>query len=406
MPSVKRIFDIVFASLGLLVLGPLLLLVAAVVKGSDGGPIFYRQKRVGQFGRIFWIYKIRSMKVNADQMGPSVTQGRDPRITRIGALLRKAKLDELPQLWNVLRGDMSFVGPRPEVPRYVERYTPAQREMLQYKPGITDLASLLFRNEEDLLRTAANVEDFYVRHCLPKKIELNRRYAEEANLAHDIWIILQTLCPYWLSTILIYGIILTVSLWVASLLRFDFNIPLDETSRLVRGYAWIVPVQLLLLLWRQHFTGLLSYFSVLEARQLATALGLSAAVEYVVWLISNGSLAPPRSVIVIQCLVAFLALGAARFGLRQMRVRSAAGQVEVTGGPRRIAIIGADETGGNLAVALADGSDQGSQVVAFFDDDPTTWHKQIHGVPVVGMPENIMAGEWLEKIDEVVLAIP
>ena len=195
-PTAKRLYDLCFATLGLLVLGVPLLLIACAVKLSDFGPVFFKQQRVGQRGRLFWIWKFRSMVVNADRLGLSVTRDRDPRITRVGRMLRKTKLDELPQLWNVFRGDMSFVGPRPEVPRYVERYTTAQREILKLKPGITDLATLEFRDEESLLAAAGDVETFYVEHCVPRKIELNLLYAAKASLWQDTLIILQTLCPW------------------------------------------------------------------------------------------------------------------------------------------------------------------------------------------------------------------
>lgn len=191
----KRVYDLLFSTIGLLVLGLPLLAIAAVVKRSDNGPAFYKQQRVGRYGRLFWIWKFRTMVVNADQLGPGVTKDGDPRITRVGRFLRKTKLDELPQLWNVFRGDMSFVGPRPELPRYVERYTEAQREILRLKPGITDLATLQFRNEEDLLRKAPDVERFYLEHCVPRKIELNLIYARKAGVLADTWIILQTLFP-------------------------------------------------------------------------------------------------------------------------------------------------------------------------------------------------------------------
>ena len=133
------------------------------------------------------------MVVNAESLGVPLTKREDLRITRIGRFLRKTKLDELPQLWNVVVGDMSLVGPRPEVPRYVQRYTPSQREILNLKPGITDLASIVFRDEESLLCGVDNMEEFYIRYCIPKKIELNRQYAAHAGLLSDARIILRTL---------------------------------------------------------------------------------------------------------------------------------------------------------------------------------------------------------------------
>lgn len=188
----KRLFDLFFSTLGLIFLSPVFLLLALLVKLSDGGPVFFWQQRVGQGGELFWILKFRSMVLNAERLGLSVTKDGDPRITRIGRFMRKTKLDELPQLWNVWRGEMSLVGPRPEVPRYVAKYTEAQRRVLALKPGITDLATLEFRNEEDLLKTADNVEEFYMQYCVPRKIELNLAYAQRANLWEDTKIILRT----------------------------------------------------------------------------------------------------------------------------------------------------------------------------------------------------------------------
>jgi lipopolysaccharide/colanic/teichoic acid biosynthesis glycosyltransferase len=189
----KRLFDLCFAGWGLVILGPVLLVLAILVKLADRGPVLFRQQRVGQGERLFWILKFRSMVVDAERLGLSVTKDGDARITRIGRFLRKTKLDELPQLWNVLCGEMSFVGPRPEVPRYVTKYSEAQKRVLALKPGITDLATLEFRNEEELLRMAPDTEQFYLAYCVPRKIELNLTYAESASRWQDTKIILRTL---------------------------------------------------------------------------------------------------------------------------------------------------------------------------------------------------------------------
>ena len=258
----KRLFDIVCAFIGLLLLLPLGLLLALLVKLSDGGPVFYGQMRIGQFGKPFRIRKFRSMVRDADKMGLAVTKEEDPRITWIGRFLRKSKLDELPQLWNVLIGEMSFVGPRPEVPRYVEHYTSEQRSILNFKPGITDLATLRFRNEEALLSGAADVEGFYLRYCLPKKIDLNREYAEHAGFLQDIWIILQTLCPYWVGVLLIYAGALVGSYWLCYQLRSDFQMAPRDYDEFRRCLPWMILPQIVLLFWRGQLRGLLCYFSI------------------------------------------------------------------------------------------------------------------------------------------------
>jgi lipopolysaccharide/colanic/teichoic acid biosynthesis glycosyltransferase len=189
----KRAFDLFWSVLGLVVLSPLLLLVAILVKLEDGGPVFFRQVRIGRGGHPFRIWKFRTMVVDAERQGRAITVGQDRRITRIGRYLRSTKLDEFPQLLNVLAGEMSLVGPRPEVPRYVDHYTEAQRAILGLRPGITDLASIKYRNESDLLGQAEDPEATYVQVVLPDKIRINLAYAEGAGVGSDFLVILATL---------------------------------------------------------------------------------------------------------------------------------------------------------------------------------------------------------------------
>ena len=189
----KRAMDIVLSACALAALWPLLLLIALAIWIDDPGPVFYRQVRVGRNGKTFRIFKFRSMVMDADKKGLAITVGRDSRITRVGAVLRKTKLDELAQLFNVLLGQMSFVGPRPEVPKYVELYTPYQRQVLLVRPGITDYASIAYRNENDLLAGAPNPEAMYIEQIMPDKIELNMKYLREISPLADIRLILKTI---------------------------------------------------------------------------------------------------------------------------------------------------------------------------------------------------------------------
>ena len=189
----KRAMDIVLSACALAILWPLLLLIALAIWIDDPGPVFYRQVRVGRNGKTFRIFKFRSMVMDADKKGLAITVGRDSRITRVGAVLRKTKLDELVQLLNVLFGQMSFVGPRPEVPKYVELYTPYQRQVLLVRPGITDYASIAYRNENDLLAGAPNPETMYIEQIMPDKIELNMKYLREISPLADIRLILKTI---------------------------------------------------------------------------------------------------------------------------------------------------------------------------------------------------------------------
>ena len=188
----KRAVDLLLALLLLVLLAPVWLLVAAAVWLEDRGTVFYRQERVGRHGRLFRIWKFRTMRVNADRIGPLITAAGDPRITRVGRHLRKWKLDEVPQLLNVLVGEMSFVGPRPEVKRYVDLYTAEQRRVLELRPGITDEASIAFCDEEALLAAAPDRERFYLEHCIPRKIALNLVYAGRAGVIADFGVMFRT----------------------------------------------------------------------------------------------------------------------------------------------------------------------------------------------------------------------
>lgn len=191
--ALKRAMDIAISGAALCVLWPVLLLIALAIVIDDPGPVFYRQVRVGRGGKEFRIFKFRTMVVDADRKGLQITVGRDSRITRMGALLRKTKLDELAQLLNVFLGQMSFVGPRPEVPRYVAMYTPYQRQVLLVRPGITDYASIAYRNENDLLAGADDPERMYVEEIMPAKLELNMKYLRRVSPLEDIRLIFMTI---------------------------------------------------------------------------------------------------------------------------------------------------------------------------------------------------------------------
>ena len=190
----KRLFDLLGATLALALLASPMLLVALLIKVDGPGPVFFRQDRVGRFGRVFRIRKFRTMVADAPQRGPALTVGADPRITRSGQWLRRTRLDELPQLIDVLLGHMSLVGPRPEVPKYVEHYPPALRDRaLAVRPGITDPSSLAFLDEAELLAAAADPEREYIEHILPRKLQAAADYAASASLWTDLQVIARTL---------------------------------------------------------------------------------------------------------------------------------------------------------------------------------------------------------------------
>ena len=188
----KRLFDIIVSACGLLVLSPVFLIMAIWIKQDSNGPVFYRQVRVGRHNKDFRIFKFRSMRVGADKGSLVTIGGRDPRITRSGYFIRKYKLDEFPQLINVLLGEMSVVGPRPEVRHYVNYWTPEQMHILDVRPGITDPASIKFRNENELMEKAEDPEDYYINVIMQEKIKLYLGYIQNASCWYDIKLIFKT----------------------------------------------------------------------------------------------------------------------------------------------------------------------------------------------------------------------
>ena len=188
----KRIFDIVASGFGLIVLSPLFLILAIWIKLDSKGPVFYRQVRVGRGNKDFRIFKFRSMSVGADKGSLVTIGGHDPRVTRSGYFIRKFKFDELPQLINVLVGDMSLVGPRPEVRHYVDYWTPEQMHVLDVRPGITDPASIKFRNENELMEKAEDPEKYYIEVIMQEKIKLYLEYVEKHNFFYDLGLIFKT----------------------------------------------------------------------------------------------------------------------------------------------------------------------------------------------------------------------
>lgn len=191
----KRLFDIVFSFLGLIFLSWLFIIIALAVGLTSKGGVFYKQKRVGRYNKDFVLYKFRSMKVDSDKKSLITIGNRDSRITSVGYFIRKYKLDELPQLLNVFKGDMSFVGPRPEVRYYVDMYTDDQKKVLDFRPGITDPASIAYRNENELLSTKDNPKEYYIQVVMPDKIRINLQYQAKRTFFSDIKIIFLTIFP-------------------------------------------------------------------------------------------------------------------------------------------------------------------------------------------------------------------
>lgn len=188
----KRLFDVIAAAMGLAILSPLWVVIGVTIKLEDGGPVLYEARRVGLQGDIFRLFKFRTMVMNADKIGAAITAQNDPRVTKIGRFLRKTKLDELPQLFNVLKGDMSLVGPRPEDPSYVALYTEEQKKILNVRPGITSAASLAYRHEEQLL-SGLDWETTYKTQVMPAKLAIDLEYLSRRTFWADLELIFKTI---------------------------------------------------------------------------------------------------------------------------------------------------------------------------------------------------------------------
>lgn len=190
---IKRVFDFFAALIGIILISPVLIVVCVAIKLDSSGKIMFLQKRVGKDEKEFYIYKFRTMVTDAEKLGKQITVGNDNRITKVGAFLRKYKIDELPQLFNVLKGDMSLVGPRPEVPKYVALYSEEQKKVLSVRPGITDLASLRYSDENEILGKVDNPEEHYINVIMQDKLGLNLEYIKKSNLFFDISLIIKTI---------------------------------------------------------------------------------------------------------------------------------------------------------------------------------------------------------------------
>jgi lipopolysaccharide/colanic/teichoic acid biosynthesis glycosyltransferase len=190
---IKRSFDLIMSFIGLILVSPFFLIISVLIKMDSNGPVFFKQVRVGRYEKNFKILKFRTMVTDAEKRGAQITVGRDSRITRVGHFLRKSKLDELPQLINVFKGDMSLVGPRPEVPKYTQYYNKNQKRIFEIRPGITDFASIKYRDENEILALSSEPEKTYINEIMVDKLNLNLEYLEKKSLVTDIKIIFSTL---------------------------------------------------------------------------------------------------------------------------------------------------------------------------------------------------------------------
>jgi len=390
--AAKLCVDFVLALFGVLALLPVFLSVALVIKLDSPGPVFFRQKRAGRDGKLFDIFKFRTMVQGAYLMGSRLTVKRDPRITRLGRLLRWSKIDELPQLFNVLRGEMSLIGPRPEDPHFVAFYTPEQRRVLELRPGVVGPSQILGRDEvDDYPDGIKDTERYYVEHILPPKLARDLEYLNQATFWSDMALLVRGL---WITVrgafrakylwrrrrrIALLGadLVLAVASYALALsIRFDWQWPQAEYT--FQTLALIALVRPPLLVYFGAYQGIASYFGLWDLVALFKAVTMgSIVVAGLTYFV--GSQAHPRSVFVIDWALLLFILSSSRYLLRVWTRRH----------PRRHArqkaiIVGAGSGGEQISRALMDDPLSGYRPVGFIDELQERWGSRIHGVKVLG----------------------
>lgn len=432
----KRLFDFLAAFWGLLLLSPLFAAIALLIKFDSRGPVFFKQIRVGRNFRPFHLYKFRTMVPDAYQRGGELTVGLDPRVTRVGQVLRQFKLDELPQLYNVLKGDMSLVGPRPEVPFYVEKFKEDYLEVLKVRPGLTDLASLKFIDEQGVLGKAANPEEEYTHRILPEKIRLAKLYIEHGSFLFDLAVIGQTLLQIFsLRTVILtvkdrenqdevaffeYSTALLRYIWnyrwflttfvdlsmvvlanyCAFWLRFDGDIPSDNIILFIQTLPLLLLIRAIAFKAVRLNEGLWRYVSLWDLRNILISVFAGTMVFYGVIAWGFELSAYPRSVFIIDSVLLVGFLCGVRVAVRVFEKR------KVLRKNKRVLIIGAGDAGEKIVREMQTHSRFSYRPVGFVDDDQAKWGKRIHGIKVLGGREILPSLLHSYHLEEVLVAMP
>ena len=432
----KRSFDILIASLGLVVCAPLLVLMAFAIKLDSRGPVLFKQVRIGKNFRRFHIYKFRTMTNDAEQKGGSITVGGDPRITRVGKILRQYKLDELPQLINIVKGEMSLVGPRPEVPHYVEVFKEGYQTILEVPPGLTDLASLKFIEESAILEKAEKPEVEYVQKILPEKIRLATIYVQHASFLFDLVIIAQTLLTLVRVRVVIFEIpdfsppatsyanghrvslrrlslqyrrpvvlmldlmLIILANFLAFWLRFDGQLPMHAQQLFVTMLPWVVLIRGISFALFRLNEGLWRYTSIWDLQNIVTGVLSSTLVLYTLVHFGFSLTSYPRSVFIIDSVLLIGFLVGIRLPFRFYREHGLWTQ------KKRILVLGAGDAGEQIVREMKANPSYHYDPIGFVDDDPSLVGQRIHGVKVLGTREELLPILANEHPQEVVVAMP
>jgi len=416
----KRLFDLICSLAGLIILSPLFLVIAFLIKIKSPGPIFFKQERIGKKFRPFKLYKFRTMVVDAPLKGPQITVGGDERTTPIGRFLRRFKLDELPQLFNVLQVDMSIVGPRPEVNKYVQMFRKDYEKILRVRPGITDIASLTFRNEESLLKDKDDPESHYRNFILPDKLKLSKEYVNKASIIFDVKLILVTLLMIFypgglierlvgLVTLERRAIVLSVEVvsfgianYLAFFVRFDWNIPDGEIALFLKYLPVVILVRISLSLALSTYKGLWKYTGTRDVFKLAGTLAAGSFIILIAVRYIAGDTTYPKSIYVMDWFFNMTLLMGMRF-LCQFHNKVISTDLTCK---NRVIIIGAGNAAEMLIRDIHQNTTYPFHVVGLVDDNPCKKGLLIKGVPVLGTRHDLDEIVKKEEPEEFIVAIP
>ena len=414
----KRLFDIIFSLIGLFLLLPLFAVVAILIKLQDNGSVFFTQKRIGRNFKPFGLYKFRTMVADAPKKGLPITAGNDPRITRVGRFLRKMEIDELPQLWNVLKGDMSLVGPRPAVRKYVSKYRKDYKEILKIRPGVTDIASLTYSNEETVLKDKKDPEEYYIHILLPEKIKLAKEYVKKASLVYDLKLILLTIFKlgYPQDTILkiiktitpyrrpiVIGIQLAVfiiSNYLAFFIRFEADIPPSQFELFLRYLPLLFLLRVIFMFGFSLDRGLWRYASVRDLAGITASISLGSLLFLLSVKYLFGETVYPRSIYVVDWLLNIFLLGSIRL-FRRLHEKANGKTAKKT-----VIVIGAGDAAEMLIRDVEHSPYYPYRIIGFIDDDPKKKGLKIRNVPILGTWKDLEKIIEREDPEEFLIAIP
>ncbi len=410
----KRVFDILLSLLGLTMACPFFLAIAIFIKLDSKGAVFFRQVRIGKNGRSFQMLKFRTMMEVEHWKGPPVSPTNDPRVTALGAILRRFKINEFPQLINVLKGDMSFVGPRPEIPEFVKLYSHEQERILSVRPGIVGPSQISMRNEEELYAEDADPKEYYINHILPKKLKIDMEYVDNRSFLRDMLYLVQGVLITITGAVSRRHIfenseqivlffcdvfICALSYSLSYFLRVEGELLPIHRDILIQTLPFVIVARMFILMWFGLYGTLISYFSFDDLVKIIKGVTLSSVLIMLLTFLV-GERSHPRSVFAIDWFIVVLFLGGYRLTFKSLRERVSRGSSE---SKVNILIYGAGNTG-DLALRFMKMRNNG-KVVAFIDDDPKKLRKSIHGLKVLGNRHDIEALVRLYNIDKIVLAM-